>query len=258
MNLAPEIACPPPVACHIEGWRSLVLDEVGSTNSHASSLPPWTAVRANVQTGGRGRIRERHWVSDEGGLWLSAVLPCPGSRRKWELLPLAAGWAVLGALRDFGVADLRLRWPNDLMLGRRKLAGLLVERYQPATAVIGIGVNVFNQPELANPALAGLTARLEDIVPGGYTVDDVARLILRALRRMHAILLQGEFHQIADQLNLDWAKPRRVEITLSGRAHTFAGLFQGVDPHGRLRLLTEREGPCVYDATQVVLLRELD
>jgi BirA family biotin operon repressor/biotin-[acetyl-CoA-carboxylase] ligase len=246
------------VSSRFEGWRLYALEELDSTNTFAGQQPAWTAVRAGTQTGGRGRTRDRQWISDEGGLWLSAVLPCPGARAKWEILPLAAGWAIIGALREFGVPDLRLRWPNDLMVGRRKLAGLLVERYRPDTAVVGVGLNVLNFPELANPALAGQTARLSDLVPGAHTVDDAARLVLRALRRMHVMLLGAGFRTIADELNQAWGRPRRVEITLAGRAHTFDGYFQGVDQHGRLRIATERDGPCVYDAAQVALLRELE
>lgn len=240
-----------------QGWRLHVLDEVPSTNSYAGRLPAWTAVRANTQTAGRGRTH-RPWVSDEGGLWLSAVIPCLGARKKWEILPLAAGWAILGVLRELGLVDPRLRWPNDIMVGRRKLAGLLVERFRNDTAVIGVGLNVFNHPELDNPALEGLTARLEDLVPGGYTVDDIARRVLRGLRLAFTILLDNGFNPIADDLNRAWEKPRRVEITLNGRASTFDGFFQGIDRQGRLRLTTERDGLQTYDATQVALLRELE
>ena len=246
------------VSSRFEGWRLHVFEELTSTNTSAGPLPAWTAVRAGVQRGGRGRTVDRRWISDEGGLWLSAVLPCPGARAKWEILPLAAGWAIIGALREFGVPDPRLRWPNDIMVGRRKLAGLLVERYRNDTAVVGVGLNVFNFPELANPVLAGQTARLADLVPGAHTVDDAARLVLRALRRMHVLLLGEGFRTIADELNLAWGKPRRVEITLAGRAHTFDGYFQGIDQQGRLRIATERDGPCTYDAAHVALLRELE
>lgn len=258
MNTVATEATPVPVSSRFEGWRLHVFDEIDSTNTRAGPQPAWTAVRARTQRGGRGRTNDRKWISDEGGLWLSAVLPCPGARAKWEILPLAAGWAIIGALREFGVTDLRLRWPNDIMVGRRKLAGLLVERYRPDTAVVGVGLNVSNFPELANPELAGQTARLGDLVPGAHTIDDAARLVLRALRRMHALLLSEGFRSIADELNLAWGRPRHVEITLNGRAHTFDGYFQGIDQHGRLRVATERDGPCTYDAAQVAKLRELE
>lgn len=228
-----------------------------STNTRAGTAPAWTAVRAATQSAGRGRTRGRRWISDAGGLWLSAVVPCPGPRADWEILPLAAGWALLGVLRELGVADVRLRWPNDLMAGRRKLAGLLVERYTADTAVIGIGLNVFNQPERADPSVADLTARLADLSPGVGSLDEITALILRALRRMHEVLLRRGFADIAAELNVAWSKPRRVALTLQGHASPFDGHFQGIDAQGRLRVTTEAAGPCAYDATQVALLREL-
>ena len=240
-----------------EGWTVHVAHEIGSTNSAAGRLPPWTAVRARVQTDGRGRTG-RHWVSDEGGLWLSAVVPCPGARAKWSILPLAAGWAFIAALEDLGATDLRLRWPNDIMTGPRKLAGLLVERFTDYTAVVGVGVNVFNQPEAEEPALTGATARLADMIPGSYTLEDVTRVLLRSLSQVHATIRDQGFAAIADELNHRWGKPRLVSVTLTGRAHTFPGYFHGIDQNGRLRLDTEREGMCAYDPSQVALLRELE
>jgi BirA family biotin operon repressor/biotin-[acetyl-CoA-carboxylase] ligase len=234
-----------------------VAHEVGSTNSACQNLPPWSALRAVIQTGGRGRTG-RHWVSDEGGLWLSAVVPCPGLREKWAILPLAIGWAVIEALREMGVAGLRLRWPNDLMIGRRKLAGLLVERYNATDAVVGIGVNVFNQPESADAKLAGATVRLAEVAPGSYTLDDLAHVILRAVGHAHALIEAGEFATIAAALNAHWADPRLVAVTLTGRAETFTGHFHGIDDTGRLRLRTDRHGTRCYDAAQIDLLRELD
>lgn len=240
-----------------EGWSIHTAREIGSTNSAASRLPAWHAVRARLQTNGRGRTG-RTWISDDGGLWLSAVLPCPGNRARWSILPLAAGWAIIAALSELGARSLRLRWPNDIMVGQRKLAGLLVERYNDETAVIGIGMNVLNSPEEAEPALAGATARLADLVDGSPTLEDLTRLILRSVGRAHALIRNDEFRQIADELNLQWAQPRLVSVTLTGRSHTFAGHFHGIDEAGRLRLSTERLGHRAYDASQVSLLRELE
>jgi BirA family biotin operon repressor/biotin-[acetyl-CoA-carboxylase] ligase len=240
-----------------EGWTLHTAHEIGSTNSAAARLPAWHAVRARVQTDGRGRTG-RFWVSDEGGLWLSAVLPCPGNRARWSILPLAAGWAIIAALKELGASGLRLRWPNDIMAGHRKLAGLLVERYNAETAVIGIGMNVLNFPEEHEPALAGATVRLADLVPGGYTLEDLTRLILRSIGRAHGMIRNDDFRQIASELNVHWSNPRLVSLTLTGRSHTFTGLFTGIDDAGRLRINTERFGSRSYDAAQVALLRELE
>jgi BirA family biotin operon repressor/biotin-[acetyl-CoA-carboxylase] ligase len=240
-----------------QGWLLDVVGAVPSTNPLAGRLPAWHAVRAETQTAGRGRTG-RHWVSDTGGLWLSAVLPCPGPLARWTILPLAAGYAVLTALTELGVSDLRLRWPNDLMTGRRKLAGLLVERFTDTTAVVGLGLNIFNQPAAADPSLTTPTARLADLVPGDYTVDDIAGHMLRALARTHTALLADGFGPIAAALNRTWSEPRLVAVTLNGDRPPFTGHFQGIDDAGRLRLVTDCDGVRFYDATEVALLRELE
>ncbi|MEO0055982.1 MAG: hypothetical protein RLZZ50_1929 [Verrucomicrobiota bacterium] len=240
------------------GWTLEVVTEVDSTNRIASKLPPWRAVRAEIQTAGRGRTG-RAWISDRGGLWLSAALPCPGPRERWATLPLAAGHSLHNALAGLGVSDLRLRWPNDLLVGRRKLAGLLVERHSPETAVVGVGLNVFNSPEEASPDLRSSTARLADLVAlGERDLDNVASLVLRALTDAHALLAANRFTSIVDGLNRAWsASPaRQVALTLNGRPEPLVAQFLGIDDDGRL-LVSMEDRTEALDATRVALLREL-
>ena len=244
-------------AANPPSWMLDVLDEVHSTNPLAGRLPAWHALRARTQTAGCGRTG-RHWVSDEGGLWLSAVLPCPGPRARWSILPLAAGHAVITALSELGASGLRLRWPNDIMSGHRKLAGLLVERFTDDTAVVGLGLNIFNHPETASPTLDTPTARLADLAPGDYTIDNIAGHILHSLARTHAGLLAHGFGPVADALNRAWAEPRLVAITLNDGSPPFTCHFQGIDDQGRLRLVTSSGGIRLYDATEVALLREIE
>lgn len=242
----------------LDGWAYSVLQQIDSTNTYAARLPAWTAVRADTQAAGRGRTKDRRWVSDAGGLWLSAVLPCPGPRSTWETLPLAAGWAVVNAVRGIGVLGARLRWPNDVMVGHAKLAGLLVERYTDDTAVVGIGLNVFNRPERELPELKGHAVGLSQLVAREYGLDDVAKRVLRALAAAHAEMLEKGFAGIADELNQAWGEPRRVEITLNETPAPMLCLFHGIDHKGRLRVTTPTGGLQRYDATQVSLFRETE
>lgn len=122
-------------------------DVVGSTNDVArdrarAGALEWTAVLADRQTGGRGR-EGRAWSSPPGGLFLSVVLrPRTGSV---ALIPLAAGIAVAEAAGEQGVV-VQLKWPNDALVGGRKLAGILAEASSSGGGVewvvLGIGVNV--------------------------------------------------------------------------------------------------------------------
>jgi BirA family biotin operon repressor/biotin-[acetyl-CoA-carboxylase] ligase len=256
----PDLASPPATPAAAEpftGWTLTDHEEVDTTNRLAAALPAWHAVRAATQTAGRGRTG-RVWTSDRGGLWLSAVLPCPGPRERWSTLPLAAGHALRAALSDLGVSELRLRWPNDLLIGSRKLAGLLVERHSTRTAVVGIGLNVFNHPERADPALHRATARLADLAPlGGHDLDSLSALVLQALARAHARLLANDFPRLAEELNRAWREPRPVELTFAGAAAPVRGDFLGIDSLGRLRLRARDGATSLHDPVQVALLREL-
>lgn len=242
----------------LEGWTLHEFASLPSTNPIAGALPPWHAVRADVQTGGRGRTG-RVWVSDAGGLWLSATIPVPGPRQKWSILPLAVGWAVIESLRTLGVQGLRLRWPNDVLLARRKLAGLLVEQFRPETAVVGIGLNVFNRPEGVDTALSGHAVALSELIQlRDRTVRDIAGVVLRSLRAVQETVSRDGFPEIAQRINQQWDHERHVELTLNGQADPVRGYFRSIDDEGRLAFTGADGASRILDATQVALLRELD
>jgi BirA family transcriptional regulator, biotin operon repressor / biotin---[acetyl-CoA-carboxylase] ligase len=112
--------------------------------------PAWTVAWAQRQTHGRGRLG-RHWHSPAGNLALSMVLPVD-ERVALGLLPLAAGVAVAEALAGWG-APAQLKWPNDVLIGERKAAGVLAESSSSGAGpidnvVLGIGVNLVAAPTL--------------------------------------------------------------------------------------------------------------
>jgi BirA family biotin operon repressor/biotin-[acetyl-CoA-carboxylase] ligase len=221
-----------------EGWSWREYQSVSSTNLVAANLGEWSAVRAQTQTAGRGRF-QRFWVSDVGGLWLSAVVPIPLDPAGLRLLPLATGWALIEALRAAGVRELRMRWPNDVLVGDRKLAGLLIDKFTPGLAVIGIGVNVFNQPEAFDASLKNRTIRLMDLLPVAPSLPELAALILRHLRLVLREVSDGSFKTRLASAHELWGQPRLVELDLDGP--TCSGVFAGVDECGRL-LLTDQAG----------------
>jgi BirA family biotin operon repressor/biotin-[acetyl-CoA-carboxylase] ligase len=239
----------------IDGWTVHEFATLPSTNPNAGALPAWHAVRSDVQTGGRGRTG-RVWISDAGGLWLSAVLPAPGPRKKWSILPLGAGWAVIEALRGIGISGLRLRWPNDILHGRRKLAGLLVEQYQPETVVIGVGINIANRPDSLDSNLTGHTIGVAELAERSVLLDEITRLTLRAFRRLQALIEQGRFAEIVTDINTRWGETRPVQLTLNSRPEPLNGYFRGVDPEGRLSFADDRGTLHTLEASQVALLRE--
>jgi BirA family biotin operon repressor/biotin-[acetyl-CoA-carboxylase] ligase len=139
------------------GRPRLHLRTVDSTNERAKALaaagaPHGTAVTAGEQTAGRGR-GGRSWVTPPGhGLALSLVL-----REHDELLPLRAGLAVA----DVAGTAARVKWPNDVLVDGRKVAGVLVEaRPADGWAVLGIGLNVAVDPATLPPDAAAVAGTL--------------------------------------------------------------------------------------------------
>ena len=236
------------------GWRIVEYDRVGSTNLVAAEFPAWHAVRALTQTAGRGRF-QRAWVSDTGGLWLSAVVPLGVDRAQNQTLPLAAGLAVIEALRKLGVADARLRWPNDIMVRDRKLAGLLVDCFSPQLAVVGIGMNVANRPSDHDPSLGQTATRLSDLIEPVPSIEFLTENLLACLRTSVELLLSRGFGALSPQINDLWGGRRRVRLQLDAGEHS--GDFIGVDEMGRLLLEGPQEKVRAFEPHEVRLLREL-
>ena len=226
---------------------------LGSTNDKAVELPAWHAVRADSQTAGRGRWN-RAWVSDLGGLWISAVLPMPGDPAQWQALPIAVGLAVSNVLRDLGIRT-RLRWPNDVLVGRRKLAGLLVDCCRPGLAVAGIGINVTNRPDNQDPTLSGQAVCISELVSSPPDLDRLSQMLLFQLKSAHRRMEEAGFGAIAGDVNELWALPREVELDLGH--HWIRGWFQGVDESGRLGLATSDEARR-FAPNEVIQLREVE
>jgi len=239
-------------SCICDGWRFHEVPVTTSTNLAAAKLSVWEAVRADRQTAGRGRF-QRGWVSDAGGLWLSAVIPAGPDA---TALPLAVGLAVCDALRSIGLKEFRVRWPNDVLVDDRKLAGLLIDQFVPEQAVAGIGINVFNYPETHDPSLKNQTVRLADLITTPPGLDDLARVMLSNLRHVVGQMQTNGFTSLLPRINQLWGSPRQVELDLDGDIRT--GIFAGVGEGGELLLLSDSGNKATYHAYQVRHLKELN
>lgn len=160
------------------GQPLIELGEVTSTNDVLRQMAiegaaEGTAVVAQQQTRGRGR-QHRPWHSPPGlGLYLSVLLRPPWPAAESGALALLAGVAVASALKQLGMPDVKLKWPNDVLAGGKKICGVLVEPAlkggQIEFAVVGIGLNVRHgvedfppelRPTATSCALAGIDLTL--------------------------------------------------------------------------------------------------
>ncbi|HEX9611542.1 MAG TPA: biotin--[acetyl-CoA-carboxylase] ligase [Gemmatimonadales bacterium] len=191
----------------------------------AQGAPAGTVVLAEEQAAGRGRDG-RTWRSPKGGVWLGLLLRPPGV--ELAATAIRAGIAVGEAIDQLvGRPVTRLKWPNDVMLDGRKLAGILCEgRWQGGALqwlALGVGANVANvvPPELESRAIA-----LRDVLPEARRLDLLDRLVpgLLRLATPGAQLSERELSAFAAR---DWLHGRQLARPLFGRA-------AGIRPDGAL------------------------
>lgn len=209
-------------------------DEVGSTNTvalelAASGAPEWTLVSASHQTHGRGRL-DRSWTDVPGGSVMCSVVLRPSIEPgRAGLLSLLAGAALARAIRASTGVKATCKWPNDVLVGDGKVAGVLAESVVAdgwlSCVVVGFGVNV----------------RAPDDVPNAAALGSVepAALLRGFLVSFHDVYVLGE-PDLADRVKAAWLPVnatigREVEVTVaSGQA--VRGRAVGLDRFGGLIL----------------------
>ncbi len=236
------------------GWRVQSHEIVSSTNDLASSLPAWSAVITAQQTQGRGRFG-RAFRSGQGGLWLSAVVPAEGNLSTWNGFSLAVGLHLLPMLEKLGVPGARLRWPNDLMAGSKKIGGLLIEQGVHGTLTVGLGINLQNRPWEVDPGLKLTASRLADVLENPPSRMELLVLCLDAIAEAHADLPARGLALVIASLNERWRQcPVRLNLH---NEHPLEGVFLGLDPAGSLRIGVVGLGERVIPHPQVEKLTEI-
>lgn len=224
-------------------WTDVVVTEsTGSTNADAAAAARAGAAEGavfttHVQTAGRGRL-DRSWESPPGsGIAVSVVLrPAGVPAASWVWLPLVVGLAVDAAMHDLGV-DAQLKWPNDVLVDGRKLAGILLERVETPdgpVAVVGVGLNVsMTREELPVPHATSLA--LESATSVDRTV--VLRSVLRTLETLYRAWVESGGNP---DVGVRAAYLRRC-VTVGSEVRVLmpdgserAGTADTVDQHGRL------------------------
>ncbi len=236
-------------------WNVKELDKCESTLDVARDLPAWSVVSTQSQTKGRGRFN-RVWYAESGGLWAAYNLPLPkNSNRHWGLLPLVAGVAIMDTLSAFNIPNLRLRWPNDVLVGRAKLAGILVERPKPDMASIGVGINVTNSIVDINEDMPDPATRLADLIPSCPKVSKLRTILGDSLAEAYDYFLEGGLDALAPMLEPAWGESKPVvAITDTDR---FCGYFVGVESDGSPILRRADGSRYSVPGTTVIRLKEL-
>jgi BirA family biotin operon repressor/biotin-[acetyl-CoA-carboxylase] ligase len=242
----------------LAGVRHKAYDTLGSTNAEALALardgergPCWITARS--QTAGRGR-RGNHWVSEPGNLFATLLLTEPAGMNIAPQLSFVAGLALRDALTESVPAlasQTKLKWPNDVLVAGKKVAGILIEGDSgpPTTVVLGFGVNCVSHPSgTAHPA--------SDLAAQGAPVS--AETVFAALAQaMAARLMQWSEGEGFARIRADWlahaaglGEPIRVRLP----ARELTGRFSGLDATGRLLLADDSGHVATITAGDVLAL----
>jgi BirA family biotin operon repressor/biotin-[acetyl-CoA-carboxylase] ligase len=222
-------------------WPIAVFDSIDSTNAEAlrainqGRAAPFL-VLAERQISGRGR-RGRKWVSPFAeNLYYSLVLRVEGGMRQLEGLSLVVGLAVMHALRKLGVSGAGLKWPNDVLVGNKKIAGILLELVgDPADVchvVLGIGINVNMQvAEEVDQQWTSIRLETGKICDRNVLVVELNEQLRDYIQR-HQV---DGFSAFQEEWEKDHMWQGRPVSLIAGASH-INGVVLGIDRQGALRL----------------------
>lgn len=248
-----------------KGFKIEILDSAHSSNTlllqrAAQGAPGGTVLAVEWQSDGRGRLG-RSWHSGLGNALTFSLL------WRFELglsalsgLSLAAGVALMRALRAFGIVNAQLKWPNDVLGAEGKLAGILIEAQGdmlgPSAVVIGIGLNMTMPPHLL-PQIDQPVTSLQDMVLAIPEIEMPERNALLAgiLGELQGVLQEFSTHDFS-ALRAEWERyhawqNRSVRLVLPDGS-TVAGIARGVTESGAL-IVETAQGRSTFNAGEISL-----
>lgn len=210
---------------------------LGSTNDEARRLaaegaPHGTVAHADEQTAGRGR-RAHTWWSPRGNLYMSVILRTGLTGSRIAEISFIAALAVAGMVEAVAPQSIRpmLKWPNDVLVNDRKIAGVLLEQADDAL-ILGIGVNVLEAPQDIGRAVTTLAA-----IGAIASVEGARDVLLDRLGHVLALWREQGFDRIRE-LWLRRSYPLGTAMRAVEGGETVAGGFVGLDADGALLLAT--------------------
>jgi len=254
----------PEVRGHRIGRRIIVKEETGSTNEDARLLgrkgaDDGTVVLAESQTEGRGR-RGRRWASPaRANLYMSVILRPDLPPSDAALFTLLAAVELCRTIREAYSLDPRIKWPNDLLLGGKKAAGILAEMEAEMERirfiVLGIGVNLNMTREMFPAELLYPATSVSLELGRKVNRPAFARRLLKSLDRGYEHLLREGSGPLRD----DWMRysvqpSSRVEVN-TPRGKTLKGRFLGIDETGAMILETAGKKRLTIHVGDVVRVR---
>ncbi|RMH98757.1 MAG: biotin--[acetyl-CoA-carboxylase] ligase [Calditrichaeota bacterium] len=230
-----------------------VFDRLDSTNRYLYELgrrgaPQWTVAVAEQQTAGRGRY-QRRWASPPGvGLWFSLLLRPSLPIQEINLVNLFTAISLADFLSrtcqttPWAPLDIRLKWPNDLIVQNRKLSGILLEGSfagdRPEYLVVGIGLNVNHQEEDFPPELRERAVSLRMITGREWNREQLLAGFLEHYYETYHYYFPGRRQEVVEAYEKRLAF-RNQPITVEDARGRFSGVFRRLTAEGYLVVETE-------------------
>ncbi len=224
---------------------------IDSTNTLAVNMAKQgaehgTVVHADRQTGGRGR-GGRQFESPAGGLYFSLILRPELDVSVLPLITLAAGTCLCTSIREAASVPVLMKWPNDLYLHERKLAGILTEsgsirRGRADFVVIGVGLNVTTTPEQFSPELRRRSISLASCpvdFAGPQEVEALLPLLVKALHRASQRLHEDKEQLLAEWRAFDYLRGRQLHYVRHDNEISATGI--GLAEDGQYIILDDQE-----------------
>ncbi len=230
------------------GRNVVHFSEVDSTNNYAKKIvlegcEEGTIVTADYQTCGRGRLGRRWDSSDKKGVWMSLVLRPNIPFEEIQIITLAASVAVVKALKEVADVETGIKWPNDIIIGGKKVCGILVEMNMEIDRinflVLGIGLNVNQQaddfPEDITDKATSLRISLEQSsgIKKPLIRSEFIRAIVLKFEEIYDKVICGGYEEIISE----WKKYSVTlgkEVSMTYKDKQCTGIAEGITKEGKL------------------------
>lgn len=247
----PDIILPEEIGIYLDtriiGRKAYVYDSLDSTNEMAKKMASQgieegTVIVAERQLSGKGRMG-RLWVSEPGtGIWFSVVFRPEIKPQYAARLTFVIAVAVCKALRRSTGLPIMIKWPNDLLLEKKKICGILTELSaeidQINYIVAGIGININHDKEEFPPEIRATAGSLFSISGQKYRRAELLVEIMKDLEEQYLMLLDDEFPRILDSWRC-MSCTLGDEVYVSSREEQFFGIALDVNEEGHLLVKTE-------------------
>lgn len=235
------------------------LDHVDSTNNYAANLlrlsspPEGTVITARFQTHGKGQ-RGNEWVSEPGSNVLMSLICYPSKLPAQDhfYLTKITALAVAEWVEDHVQQECHIKWPNDILVRNKKMAGILIESQTNGSlmsyAILGIGMNV-NQTRFE----AINATSLAEHFPANWQVKEVVMGLQQYIEKYYIKLLSGQFSSIDHDYRLRLYKLGE-EALYRIQNDTFKATLTGVDPSGKMILRKTDGSEARFDLKEIALI----